>query len=59
MTFNRQQQHAPGPDRIELRDVCALRIGTQSYKYISEEFVHLRSINCYAKKRIGSLKRNR
>lgn len=37
MTFNRQQQHAPGPDRIELRDVCASRIGTQSY--ILEEFV--------------------
>lgn len=57
MTFSRQQQHALSRDRIELRDVCAPRIGTQSYTL--EAFVHLRSINCFAKKRIGSLKRSR
>lgn len=57
MAFNRQQQHAPGRDRIELRDVCASRIGTQSYKV-----VYLRTVastDCHAKERIGSLKRNR
>lgn len=57
MTFSRQQQHAPNQDRIELRDVCAPYIGTQSYTL--EEFVHLRSINGFAKELVGSLKRSR